>query len=93
MILNLKELNTHVKYTKFKMDHIDKVVSLLRLHDVMASLDLISAYGQVHLDPHHQKFSIYVAGQILLLHNLTSRIFRFSPYVCTYYKSIDGSIT
>ena len=29
MILHLKELNKFVKYTKFKMDHVDKVISLL----------------------------------------------------------------
>ena len=56
MILNLKELNNYVQYTKFKMDHIDKVISLLRCNDVMASLDLIMAYGQIALDPHHEKF-------------------------------------
>ena len=56
MILNLKELNKFVKYTKFKMDHVDKVVHLLRPHDFMGSLDLMVVYGQVHLDSRYQKF-------------------------------------
>ena len=33
MILNLKKLNEHVVYTKFKMDHIDRVVQLLQKGD------------------------------------------------------------
>ena len=56
MILNLKELNKFIQYTKFKMDHIDKVVNLLCLFDFMGSLNLISAYGQVNLDTKYQNF-------------------------------------
>ena len=55
MILNLKELNKFVKYTKFKMDHVDKVISLLRPLDFMGSLDLTAAYGQVQLDNRYKK--------------------------------------
>ena len=65
MILNLKELNKFVKYTKFKMDHVDKVISLLRPSDFMGSLDLTSAYGQVHLDNRHKNFFQFTwCGQI-----------------------------
>ena len=53
MILNLKELNKHVKYTKFKMDHIDKVIKLLWPLDQMGSLDLIQAYGYLYIFPQH----------------------------------------
>ena len=56
MILNLKDLNKFVQYTKFKMDHVDKVVSLLCTLDYMGSLDLTSAYGQVQLDPRYHRF-------------------------------------
>ena len=47
MILNLKELNKHVRYTKFKMDNIDKVIKLLQPLDWMTSLDLNSAFGHL----------------------------------------------
>ena len=47
MILNLKDLNKPVKYTKFKIDNIDKVVQLLQLSDWMTSLDLNSAFGHL----------------------------------------------
>ena len=87
MILNLKELNTHVKYTKFKMDHIDKVVSLLRPHDVMASLDLISAYGQVHLDPHHQKFFNLCGGADSTVTQPYLKDFQILP-ICLYILQI-----
>ena len=47
MILNLKELNKYVQYTKFKMDNIDKVIQLLQPSDWMTSLDLNSAFGHL----------------------------------------------
>ena len=40
MILNLKDLNQYVKYTKFKMDGIEKVVYMMCEGDFFASLDL-----------------------------------------------------
>ena len=56
MILNLKKLNEFMTYTKFKMDHVDKVISLLRQGDYMGSLDLCLAFGQIALDPRHEKY-------------------------------------
>ena len=44
MILNLKDLNKHIKYSQFKMDNIDKVIQLLQPSDWMMSLDLNSAF-------------------------------------------------
>ena len=56
MILNLKHLNKHVAYTKFKMDHIDKVIQLIQEGDWMSSLDLTSAYGHLWIQEKYQKF-------------------------------------
>ena len=56
MILNLKQLNEHVVYTKFKMDHIDRVVQLLQEGDFLGSLDLVSAYSHLGIQEGYQKF-------------------------------------
>ena len=76
MILNLKELNKFVKYTKFKMDHVDKVISLLRPSDFMGSLDLMAAYGQVHLDNRYKKiFQFTWCGQFYCYVTLPQKFF------------------
>ena len=51
MILNLKPLNKFIKYRKFKMDGIEKVVQMLRPHDKILSLDLTNAYGHLYISP------------------------------------------
>ena len=56
MILNLKELNKHVRYTKFKMDHIDQVIKMIRPADKISSLDLVQAYGHLKIFPTHEKY-------------------------------------
>ena len=72
MILNLKHLNKFVKYTKFKMDHIEKVVQLLCPLDQMGSLDLVQAYGHLYIfPPTILLLSVHVERKILLLHNKT----------------------
>ena len=55
MILNLKELSKYVVYTKFKMDHIDKVVQLLHPSDYLMLVDLVQAYGHLWCSESHQK--------------------------------------
>ena len=56
MILNLKDLNQYVKYTKFKMDGIEKVVHMMREGDFFASLDLRSAFGHLYIKKEFQKY-------------------------------------
>ena len=56
MILNLKQLNEHVVYTKFKMDHIDRMVQLLQEGDFLGSLDLVSAYSHLGIQEGYQKY-------------------------------------
>ena len=56
MILNLKELNKHIRYRKFKMDHIHQVISLIQPNMWLASLDIFSAFSHLYVVDHHQKF-------------------------------------
>ena len=56
MILNLKHLNKYVTYTKFKMDHIDKVIQLIRPGDFFSSLDLVSAYQHFWIQEKYQRY-------------------------------------
>ena len=56
IILNLKQLNEHVVYTKFKMDHIDRVVQLLQRGDHLGSLNLVSAYSHLGIQERYQKY-------------------------------------
>ena len=56
MILNLKHLNKYVTYTKFKMDHIDKVIQLIRPGDFFSSLDLVSAYQHFWIKEEYQPY-------------------------------------
>ena len=75
MILNLKDLNQYVKYTKFKMDGIEKVVHMMHEGDFFASLDLRSAFGHLYIKKRVPKiFSIHLEGSVLLLRNPSTRI-------------------
>ena len=68
MILNLKELNKHMMYTKFKMDNIDKVIQLLWHSVWMTSLDLNSAFGHLKVkDTDIRYFQFTWHGFFLLL--------------------------
>ena len=49
LILNLKQLNTHVKYQQFKMDTLRSAINMMRPNCYMASVDLIDAYYSVPL--------------------------------------------
>jgi hypothetical protein len=56
MILNLKPLNEHVVYTKFKMDTLKTVLPLVKPNCYMTSLDLKDAYYSVKIAEEHQKY-------------------------------------
>ena len=76
MILNLKPLNKFIKYRKFKMDGIEKVVQMLRPHDKLLSLDLTNAYGHLYIAPEwHCLFMFTWRKTILLLCHPSSRVF------------------
>ena len=56
LILNLKKLNTSVKYAHFKMDSIHTILKLITKDCWMASIDLKDAYYSVRIHPEHQRF-------------------------------------
>ena len=56
LILNLKKLNTSVKYAHFKMDSIHTILKLITKDCWMASIDLKDAYYSVKIHPEHQRF-------------------------------------
>jgi hypothetical protein len=56
LILNLKELNEDIEYSKFKMETLHSIVKLMRPNCFMASLDLSDAYYSVPVAPEHQLY-------------------------------------
>ena len=56
MILNLKPLNKFIKYRKFKMDHINDVLKLVKKDMLLCSLDISNAFHNVFVTEEHHKF-------------------------------------
>lgn len=56
MILNLKNLNKHVKFEHFKMSTIYSVLNMITKDCYMAKIDLKDAYYSVKIDEKHQKY-------------------------------------
>ena len=56
LILNLKELNQHVRYRHFKMESIWNAIQLMEPRCYMASVDLKDAYYSVHVCKNHKKY-------------------------------------
>ena len=56
LILNLKQLNEHVEYHHFKMEHLSSVLPLVTQNCFLASLDLADAYYSVRVKPSHRKY-------------------------------------
>ena len=56
LILNLKNLNEHVEYHHFKMDHLAAVLPLITKNCYLASLDLADAYYSVNVSNSHRKY-------------------------------------
>ena len=56
VILNLRPLNKHMVYHKFKMDTVHTVCTLLTQDSFLASLDLQDAYYSVAVHPSSQKY-------------------------------------
>ena len=55
-MFNLKTLNQHMKYQRFKMDNIKDVMHMLRPGDYMAKLDRKDAHFSIPMAPSSQKF-------------------------------------
>lgn len=56
MILNLKPLNQHIAYHKFKMDTLKTVLRLVHKNCYMVNLDIRDAYYMVRIHENHQKY-------------------------------------
>ena len=60
MILNLKNLNSHVEYNKFKMDTLHSILKLVTPGFYMATIDLKDAYYSVPVAQEHRKYLCFV---------------------------------
>ena len=56
LILNLKNLNEHVEYIHFKMDHLPSALALIDPNSFFTSIDLSDAYYSVNVAQHHRKY-------------------------------------
>ena len=64
MILNLKKLNTYIKYQHFKMESIQNVIDILRPNVYMASIDLKDAFYFIPVHTAHKKYFKFVSDNI-----------------------------
>ena len=60
MILNIKNLNSHVEYNKFKMDTVQSILKLVTPGCYMATIDLKDAYYSVPVAQEHRKYLRFV---------------------------------
>ena len=70
MILNIKELNKHVKKHHFKMDTLTTALSLIEQGDWFLSIDFTDAYYSVNIAAHHRKLLRFVFQDRLLQFNV-----------------------
>lgn len=55
-VINLRELNSHLNYTHFKMEGIHSVRNMIQQGDYMIKIDLTDAYFTVPISEDHQKY-------------------------------------
>ena len=60
MILNLRNLNSHVEYNKFKMDILQSILKLVTHSSYMATIDLKDAYYSVPVAQEHRQYLRFV---------------------------------
>lgn len=60
MILNLRNLNSHVEYNKFEMDTLQSILKLVTPGCYMATIDLKDAYYSVPVAQEHRKYLRFV---------------------------------
>ena len=63
IILNLRNLNIHVKYEHFKMERLETVCDLVEKGDFFTSIDLKDAYFAIPIHPEHRKFLRFFWGK------------------------------
>ena len=60
LVLNLKELNTHIPYKHFKMENFEQALGLVQEGDYLASVDLRHAYYSVRIASEQQDFLCFL---------------------------------
>ena len=59
MILNLREFNHSIRYTKFQLNQIDSVLKMIQRNDFFGSLDLVQAFAHAYVKKPHQKYFMF----------------------------------
>lgn len=83
IILNVKRLNTFVKFVHFKMDTLDTCLNLMTPGCYMASLDLSNAYHTVPFHSEFTKFLKFKVGSQFYKYLVLPQGFRDSPRIFT----------
>ena len=83
MILNVKELNSHVRYVHFKMDTLDTCLNLMEPSCYMASLDLSDAYHTIPMHPDSTKYLKFQLDSQIYKYLVLPQGFRDSPRLFT----------
>ena len=60
LILNLKRLNEHVDYQKFKMETLSSILCFIRPNDYMAKIDIKDTYCSIPILEQHQKLLKFI---------------------------------
>jgi len=55
-VFNLKNLNTFIQNSKFKMENFKSILNLINRNDFLGSIDLLDAYFQIPIAKHVRKF-------------------------------------
>ena len=69
-VINLKQLNKHVKYIHFKMEGDPNLVDLLQRDDRMCKLDLKDAYFVIPVAPQYQEYLKFCWNGVLYKFNV-----------------------
>lgn len=86
-ILDLKKLNVHIKYRRFKMESLHSILACIRQGDLLTSIDLREAYLHVPIRPSHRRFLRFCyAGNHFQYRALP---FRLSSAPRTFTKLLD----
>ena len=59
LILNLKSLNEHVEYTKFKVDHIEQVLNMIFPGAWLSSVDLTQAFNHIKISSKDYRYLMF----------------------------------
>ena len=83
MILNLRNLNSHAEYNKFKMDTLQSILNLVTPGSYMATIDLKHAYYSVPVAQEHCKYPLFVWRSKLYQYTCFPNGLSFAPCLLT----------